>query len=120
MRIINRDGSEAEMCGNGARCIAAYIVRDKKIRKKLFTIETLAGNICATATRGGRARPVKRADRLSGRYSAHGQRPPDARQLYRYRRAARDRFVDGLDGIDVAGIGGSSVIMSDSGRGGPT
>lgn len=26
MRIINADGSEAEMCGNGARCMAAYIV----------------------------------------------------------------------------------------------
>src|SRR3990172_2032575 len=50
MRIINRDGSEAEMCGNGARCMAAYIVRNKKPRKKLFTVETLAGNICATAT----------------------------------------------------------------------
>ncbi|MDO8580422.1 MAG: diaminopimelate epimerase, partial [Candidatus Omnitrophota bacterium] len=43
MRIINADGSEAEMCGNGARCMAAYIVADKKPKKKLFTMETLAG-----------------------------------------------------------------------------
>lgn len=50
MRIINADSSEAEMCGNGMRCIAAYIVRNKNPRKKLFTIETLAGIILGKAT----------------------------------------------------------------------
>lgn len=43
MRIINADGSEAEMCGNGARCMAAYIVANRKPKKKLFTMDTLAG-----------------------------------------------------------------------------
>ncbi len=47
MRIINADGSEAEMCGNGARCIAAYILKTRKPKKKLFSIETLAGIILA-------------------------------------------------------------------------
>jgi len=49
MRIINADGSEAEMCGNGARCMAAYIVETKKPKKKHFTMETLAGIIEAEA-----------------------------------------------------------------------
>ena len=49
MRIINPDGSEAEMCGNGARCMAAYIVAFKKPKKKLFSMETLAGIILAEA-----------------------------------------------------------------------
>lgn len=49
MRIINADGSEAEMCGNGARCMAVYIVNHKKPGKKLFTMETLAGNILGEA-----------------------------------------------------------------------
>lgn len=49
MRIINADGSEAEMCGNGARCMAAYIVKNKKPSKKLFSIETLAGTILGEA-----------------------------------------------------------------------
>jgi diaminopimelate epimerase len=39
MRVINADGSEAEMCGNGLRCAAMYACRDKKHLK----IETLAG-----------------------------------------------------------------------------
>ena len=49
MRIINADGSEAEMCGNGARCFAAYIVRNHKPKKKLFSFETLAGEILGQA-----------------------------------------------------------------------
>ncbi len=49
MRIINSDGSEAEMCGNGARCLAAYIVKTKKPSKKSFSIETMAGTILAEA-----------------------------------------------------------------------
>ena len=49
MRIINADGSEAEMCGNGARCLAAYITRYKSGVPATFTIETLAGVIDAEA-----------------------------------------------------------------------
>ena len=44
MRIINSDGSEAEMCGNGIRCIAKF-AHDAKITGKKFKIETLAGII---------------------------------------------------------------------------
>ncbi|MFA6321726.1 MAG: diaminopimelate epimerase [Candidatus Omnitrophota bacterium] len=46
MRIINSDGSEAEMCGNGSRCIALYAAV-KKIAKSNMTIETLAGKLDA-------------------------------------------------------------------------
>lgn len=49
MRIINADGSEAEMCGNGSRCMAAYIVAYKNPKKPLFSIETIAGEILAKA-----------------------------------------------------------------------
>ncbi len=49
MRIINADGSEAEMCGNGARCMAAYIVSNVYPDKDLFGMETLAGEILAEA-----------------------------------------------------------------------
>jgi len=48
MRIINADGSEAEMCGNGARCIAAFAYYDLKIVKKDMKFETLAGIISGT------------------------------------------------------------------------
>lgn len=48
MRIFNPDGSEAEMCGNGARCVAYYVKHSGKI-----TIETKAGMLTA-AVRGNR------------------------------------------------------------------
>lgn len=45
VRIFNPDGSEAEMCGNGSRCVALYIAQNKKPKKKHFILETLAGLI---------------------------------------------------------------------------
>jgi diaminopimelate epimerase len=44
MRIFNADGSEAEMCGNGARCAALYKAKSKKQKAKI-KIETKAGII---------------------------------------------------------------------------
>ena len=48
MRIFNPDETEAEMCGNGIRCLAKYIV-DKGYAKDSFAVETLAGVIQVTA-----------------------------------------------------------------------
>ncbi len=46
MRIFNPDGSEAEMCGNGVRCLAEFAF-EKKITKSRFSVETPAGRIGA-------------------------------------------------------------------------
>jgi diaminopimelate epimerase len=43
MRILNSDGSEVEMCGNGIRCLAKYIWDRKLSDKDILNIETLAG-----------------------------------------------------------------------------
>jgi diaminopimelate epimerase len=45
MRIFNPDGSEAEMCGNGARCIAFYTKHQTPNTKHQIFIETKAGVI---------------------------------------------------------------------------
>ncbi len=45
MRIFNADGSEAEMCGNGARCAALYTKNQKPRTKGQILIETRAGII---------------------------------------------------------------------------
>lgn len=45
MRIINSDGTEAEMCGNGIRCFALYAKEQGVVTKDCFTVETLAGSI---------------------------------------------------------------------------
>lgn len=43
MRIYNADGSEAQMCGNGIRCVAKYVYDNGLTDKTTFTVETLAG-----------------------------------------------------------------------------
>ncbi|MDE4541910.1 diaminopimelate epimerase [Thermoanaerobacterium sp. R66] len=43
MRIINSDGSEAEMCGNGARCFAKYVYENGIVSKGKMSVETLSG-----------------------------------------------------------------------------
>ncbi|MGE5544352.1 MAG: diaminopimelate epimerase [Bacillota bacterium] len=45
MRIINSDGSEPEMCGNGIRCVAKYAWERGLVDKPLFSVKTLAGPI---------------------------------------------------------------------------
>ncbi|KJS81451.1 MAG: diaminopimelate epimerase [Peptococcaceae bacterium BICA1-8] len=45
MRIINSDGSEAEMCGNGIRCFAKFVYEEGIINKNIIEVETLAGKI---------------------------------------------------------------------------
>ncbi|MDQ7094780.1 diaminopimelate epimerase [Desulfosporosinus sp. PR] len=43
MRIINSDGSEPEMCGNGIRCFARYVYDQGIVRHNPMRVETLAG-----------------------------------------------------------------------------
>jgi diaminopimelate epimerase len=46
-RFYNSDGSDAAMCGNGARCFARYIQRTTGWTKPTVTFETAAGVITA-------------------------------------------------------------------------
>lgn len=43
MRMFNYDGSEAEMCGNGIRCVGKFVYDKGLTTKETITIETLAG-----------------------------------------------------------------------------
>ncbi len=54
MRMFNPDGSEAEMCGNGIRCLACCAFDRGYARKGEFRIETRAGikNVRISSDRG--------------------------------------------------------------------
>ena len=43
MRVFNKDGSEAEMCGNAARCVGKYLYERGITREKEIMLETGAG-----------------------------------------------------------------------------
>jgi diaminopimelate epimerase len=60
MRVINADGSEAEMCGNGIRCVAKVLwERDPALRRPTLHIDTGAGLLaCAIAADGGEVQSV--------------------------------------------------------------
>jgi len=43
MRVFNKDGSEAEMCGNAIRCVGKYLYESGRVPKPNIEIETLGG-----------------------------------------------------------------------------
>ena len=47
MKFFNPDGSEAEMCGNGARCVAAFAREIGAAKADTMRFETLAGDVGA-------------------------------------------------------------------------
>lgn len=60
MRMFNADGSEAEMCGNGLRCVAKYVYDHGIARKDHLTIETGRGILAVDLeVSGGKAKRVR-------------------------------------------------------------
>jgi diaminopimelate epimerase len=53
MRMFNADGSEAEMCGNGIRCLAKFAIEEGLVPadRDQVTVETLAGTKTLTLFR---------------------------------------------------------------------
>lgn len=43
MQMYNQDGSQAQMCGNGIRCVGKFVYDKGLINRNIITIETLAG-----------------------------------------------------------------------------
>jgi diaminopimelate epimerase len=73
MQMFNADGSEAEMCGNGIRCVAKYVYDHGICRRPTLHIETEAGvlavDVLLDGDRVGRVRvdmgpPVLEAERI--------------------------------------------------------
>jgi len=46
--IYNSDGTEAEQCGNGARCFARFVLDNKLTTKRQLRLQTNTGEITAT------------------------------------------------------------------------
>lgn len=108
MRIFNSDGSEAQMCGNGARCAALYrslLFRPSGGGPSMLNIETKAGIIEAKVS--GENVKIKLTE-------PHGYHPQVAveingRELKMYSINTGVPhaviFVEGIEHIDVSSIG---------------
>jgi diaminopimelate epimerase len=62
MRVFNSDGSEAEMCGNGIRCLAKYAVEKGLVKPAdgRFSIETMASVVSVEVSgEGGKVDRVR-------------------------------------------------------------
>jgi diaminopimelate epimerase len=60
MQMFNADGSQAEMCGNGIRCVAKYVYDHGICRREALRVETAAGVLpLDVEVQGGRVRRVR-------------------------------------------------------------
>jgi len=53
MRVLNADGSEPEMCGNGLRCVALHLAYQDELTHAVFEVSTGAGVLGCTVDRKG-------------------------------------------------------------------
>ena len=93
MRFFNPDGSEAELCGNGARCVAAFAREIGAVKSDRMRFETLAGEVGAEIVGPGAVR-------------VEMPRPKDLRDNF-VNSGVPHRIVpvDDLAGVDVEGEG---------------
>lgn len=62
MQMFNADGSEGEMCGNGIRCVARYLVDEGLVAGPELRVETGAGMRTLTLVPMGDESPAVRVD----------------------------------------------------------
>ena len=70
MRVINADGSQPEMCGNGIRCVAWHLARTRAQLDNAFEVDTDSGPhrcsiVAPAASAGAEARVEVSIDRKS-------------------------------------------------------
>ncbi len=53
MRVLNSDGSEAEMCGNGLRCFVKWLVEHFEVSGSELRVQTGAGSLACRFERDG-------------------------------------------------------------------
>ncbi len=100
MRIFNADGSEAEMCGNGARCVAFYLNSTLKIETKAGIIESrINGNNVKIKLTDPKGLKLDIPIRINGRLLKVNFINTGVPHVV--------IFVEGLDKIDVFNLGRS-------------
>lgn len=101
MDVFNADGSTAEMCGNGIRCAAKFLVDHAGVSEHL-AIDTAVGVLRCEASRGGDGRVAEVAVEI-GRPELSPARIPLL--------AEGDRFVRGRLDLEGSAVVGTAVAL---------
>jgi diaminopimelate epimerase len=102
MRYWNRDGTEAEMCGNGLRCLARLAVDRAWVSQAELIVETAAGDMPATLQPDGLVRALVGTPTTSGKpfaFEGHDVHP------IRVGNPHAVLFVDDVSSAPVAELG---------------
>ena len=88
MIIFNSDGSEAEMCGNGIRCLIEYLNNQDKGNKKFeYKIETKAGLKLAYYKSGqisvNMGKPVLKKELIPTTISSYSNKLPSSKFIHK-------------------------------------
>ena len=110
MRVLNSDGSEAEMCGNGIRCVAKLLYdTDPAMRRPTLRIETGAGVLeCGLEVKNGAVATV--AVEMGRPRLTHGEipmLPADTGRALREPMTVRDRTFQ----LTAVSMGNPHAIM---------
>lgn len=99
MRVINADGSVPEMCGNGLRCVALYLVERGLVGTHAFDVDTDAGPHAV------------RVSRTSGGASVAVQMRPASLDAGEVLRDVRGSFVEQPFDVDGTALHLTAVSM---------
>ncbi len=102
MRYWNADGGEAEMCGNGLRCLARLAVDRGWVEGRDMVVETAAGDLPARVLEDGSVRALVGTPRTDGdpfEFEGLTVHPINVGNPH------GAVFVDDPDAIDVAALG---------------
>lgn len=106
-RFFNSDASEAEMCGNGGRCVARFAY-EKGIAPRELTFETLAGIVKAKVFSNNRDVEVQLPLLLPLRWGEKLRLDNGFQIEFSFLNAGVPHvvtFIDDLEGIDVNALG---------------
>jgi diaminopimelate epimerase len=111
MRMFNPDGSEAEACGNGLRCLVRYIAEHKLNLRDELLIETLAGV--------RQARLIRQNGRVALIQVSMGRPAFEPAQIPVAARAGQGRLFDIMLGDYPLGIAGENLSLNFVSMGNP-
>lgn len=112
MHIFNADGSEAEMCGNGIRCVAKHAVDAGLVQGDEVRIETAAGERVCRVFRGADAR-VERVAVQMGRPELEAAKVPTAGEGRRL--GVATQVLDRSFAVSAVSMGNPHAVIFDAG-----